>query len=198
VRVAVVGAGVSGLTAAYLLNRQHEVQLFERNDRAGGHANTVIVPGIDGTEVPLDVGFIVYNERTYPGFTRLLRELDVETQQSEMSFSVSCESSQIPSHRVASLLNGTELFPTVTVTVGVVVFFRKIAASVFPWSNDTPLRVAQLMDAAAAPDNLAATASSSLPSAHHPMSSTKDSPLIPGGRSKRGDETTHSQPWPRC
>lgn len=86
-----VGAGVSGLTAAYLLNRQHEVELFERNDYAGGHANTVIVPGLDGADVPLDVGFIVYNERTYPGFTRLLSELGVRSRLSEMSFGVSSE-----------------------------------------------------------------------------------------------------------
>ena len=90
-KIAVIGAGVSGLTAAYLLNREHDVELFDRNAYAGGHANTVIVPGLDGGDVPLDVGFIVYNERTYPGLTRLLAELDVATRESEMSFSVACE-----------------------------------------------------------------------------------------------------------
>jgi predicted NAD/FAD-binding protein len=90
-KIAVIGAGISGLTAAYLLNREHDVELFERNTYAGGHANTVIVPGLDGEDVPLDVGFIVYNERTYPGLTRLLAELDVATRESEMSFSVICE-----------------------------------------------------------------------------------------------------------
>ena len=90
-RVGVVGGGVSGLVAAYLLSRKHQVQLFEANERAGGHANTVTVTRPDGSELPLDVGFIVYNERTYPGFSRLLAELGVETQASDMSFIVGCE-----------------------------------------------------------------------------------------------------------
>ena len=90
-RVGVIGGGVSGLVAAYLLSRKHQVQLFEASEQAGGHANTVTVTRADGSEVPLDVGFIVYNERTYPGFSKLLRELDVETQPSDMSFSVRCE-----------------------------------------------------------------------------------------------------------
>ena len=90
-RIAIVGAGVSGLVAAYLLRHEHQVQLFEANEYAGGHANTVTVTREDGSELPLDVGFIVYNERTYPGFTRLLAELGVETQLSDMSFSVRCE-----------------------------------------------------------------------------------------------------------
>jgi uncharacterized protein len=93
VKIAIVGGGVSGLTAAYLLHRAHDVELFDANDYAGGHANTVVVPDphTPGRQIPLDVGFIVYNEPTYPGFSRLLRELEVETQPSDMSFSVRCE-----------------------------------------------------------------------------------------------------------
>ncbi|GMU40229.1 MAG: amine oxidase [Chloroflexota bacterium] len=87
-RIAVIGAGVSGLVAAHLLSRHHHVEVFEREPRAGGHANTVVTTDALGREVPLDVGFIVYSERTYPGFTRLLRELEVSTRPSEMSFSV--------------------------------------------------------------------------------------------------------------
>ena len=90
-RIAIVGSGVSGLVAAYLLNRQHEIEIFESRATAGGHANTVLAPREGGDPVPLDAGFIVYNERTYPNFTRLLRELDVETQPSDMSFGVRVE-----------------------------------------------------------------------------------------------------------
>lgn len=86
-----VGAGVSGLVAAYLLRNHHQVQIFEASGRAGGHANTVYVDRPDADPLPLDVGFIVFNQRTYPGFTRLLDELGVSSQPSEMSFSVRCE-----------------------------------------------------------------------------------------------------------
>ena len=88
-RIAVVGSGISGLGAAWLLNRQHEVHLFEKRGRLGGHTHTV-VHNFDGRGLPLDTGFIVYNEKTYPLLTRLFAALEVETQASEMSFSVSC------------------------------------------------------------------------------------------------------------
>jgi len=88
-RIAVIGAGISGLAAAYLLSRRHQVSLFEREPRLGGHTNTIRVPSEDGA-VALDTGFLVHNEHTYPGLVRLFRELDVETRPSDMSFSVSC------------------------------------------------------------------------------------------------------------
>jgi predicted NAD/FAD-binding protein len=89
-RIAIVGAGVSGLTAAYLLSRQHHVTVFESGAHIGGHTNTIDVETPDGS-LAVDTGFIVYNERNYPLFTHLLTELGVETQPSEMSFSVSCD-----------------------------------------------------------------------------------------------------------
>lgn len=88
-KIAVVGAGISGLVAAYHLSREHDVTVFERNAYAGGHSNTVTVQTASGP-LGLDTGFIVYNERTYPLFSDLLSQLGVDTQPSEMSFSVSC------------------------------------------------------------------------------------------------------------
>jgi uncharacterized protein len=84
-RIAIVGSGISGLGAAYALSRTHDVQVFERERRAGGHANTVVHDGL-----ALDTGFLVHNVRNYPLLTRLFGELDVATHESDMSFSVSC------------------------------------------------------------------------------------------------------------
>ena len=89
-RIAVVGGGISGLTAGYILSRTDEVTVFEAAGRLGGHADTHLVDEPGGGRVAVDTGFIVYNERTYPLLTRLFGELGVETQASEMSMSVSC------------------------------------------------------------------------------------------------------------
>ena len=91
VDIAIIGGGVSGLVAAYLLRRAHHVELFEERVTAGGHANTVMAPDGQGGELALDVGFVVYNERTYHVFSRLLRELGVESRRSDMSFGVRSE-----------------------------------------------------------------------------------------------------------
>ena len=86
-KIAIVGTGISGLVAAHRLHPHHEVTLFEADSRIGGHANTVDVT-LDGVTHAVDTGFIVYNERNYPGFSALLRELGVATQPTEMSFGV--------------------------------------------------------------------------------------------------------------
>jgi predicted NAD/FAD-binding protein len=88
-RIAVVGAGVAGLTAAYLLQRRHDVLLFEAQPRLGGHAHTHEVDTSAGS-LAIDSGFIVHNERTYPNLLRLFAELGVRTQDSDMSMSVRC------------------------------------------------------------------------------------------------------------
>jgi uncharacterized protein len=89
--VAVIGAGVSGLTAAYLLSRTHDITVFEAEDRLGGHAHTHDVRGSDGRQYAVDSGFIVHNDVTYPWLRRLFGELDVEVRPAEMSMSVRCQ-----------------------------------------------------------------------------------------------------------
>ena len=88
-RAAVVGGGVAGLTAAYLLQRRYDVTLYEAADRLGGHADTREVPA-GGRVLALDTGFIVHNKVTYPNLTRLFGELGVQSQPTEMSMSVRC------------------------------------------------------------------------------------------------------------
>src|SRR4051794_16882184 len=89
-RAAVIGGGVSGLTAAYVLQGTHEVTLFEADERVGGHAHTHDVTLSDGSTAAVDSGFIVLNDRTYPLLRRLLGELGVQTRPTEMSMSISC------------------------------------------------------------------------------------------------------------
>ena len=91
-KIAVVGSGISGLVCAYYLSKQHEVHVFEANPTVGGHTNTVSVTVPSGT-YPIDTGFIVFNDRTYPKFIRLMNEIQVPSQLSSMSFSVKVENS---------------------------------------------------------------------------------------------------------
>jgi len=88
--IAVIGSGISGLCCAWLLAARHRVTLYEAADRLGGHANTVIATTPDGP-VPVDTGFIVYNERTYPNLAALFRHLGVVTVPSNLSFAVSLD-----------------------------------------------------------------------------------------------------------
>ncbi len=91
-RIAIVGTGISGLSAAYYLRDGHDVAIFESAERIGGHTATIDVE-LAGREYAIDTGFIVYNDWTYPNFIELLEELGVETQPTEMSFSVRCDAS---------------------------------------------------------------------------------------------------------
>jgi len=100
-RIAVIGAGVSGLTAAWLLAEKHEVQVFEAGDYAGGHTNTEQVEA-GGRTWPVNTGFIVFNDWTYPNFIKLMERLGVLSEVSDMSFSVDCSSTGLQ-------YNGTSL-----------------------------------------------------------------------------------------
>jgi predicted NAD/FAD-binding protein len=91
-RIAVIGTGISGLTSAYLLSEDHQVYVYEANDYVGGHTNTLDV-SFNGQSYAVDTGFIVFNEKTYPNFVKLMKRLNVGWQKSLMSFSVQCEKS---------------------------------------------------------------------------------------------------------
>ncbi len=91
-KIAIIGSGISGLTAAHYLHRHHDITVFEKNSYVGGHSNTVNVSDGDRL-IPVDTGFIVFNDWTYPNFEALLHELDIQSVNSEMSFSVKCEQS---------------------------------------------------------------------------------------------------------
>jgi len=91
-KIAVVGTGIAGNTAAYHLNKEHDITVFEAGSHVGGHTHTHDIVW-QGESYSVDTGFIVFNYKTYPNFIRLLEELDVEVQRSTMSFSARCENS---------------------------------------------------------------------------------------------------------
>ena len=102
--IAVVGAGVAGITTAFLLQPRHRVTLYEKNNYLGGHTHTVVIPEGPDAGTPVDTGFIVLNDRTYPLFNRLLQRLAVAIRPSDMSFSYVSENSGF--HFASHSLNG--------------------------------------------------------------------------------------------
>jgi len=94
-RIAVVGTGIAGMSAAWLLSKAHDVTVFERGDYVGGHSNTVEAPGPDGRPIAVDTGFIVYNELNYPNLVALFDHLGVPTQKSDMSFGASLDDGRL-------------------------------------------------------------------------------------------------------
>ena len=100
-KIAVIGSGIAGLSAAHVLSREHEVSLFEANDYLGGHTHTQDVE-LGGKTYPVNTGFIVYNDWTYSNFIKLMDQLGVESEASDMSFSVRCENTGLE-------YNGTSL-----------------------------------------------------------------------------------------
>ena len=93
-RIAVIGAGISGLSSAWLLGQKHKVTLFEAGSYAGGHTNTVDVT-VDGITHPVDTGFLVFNSKTYPNLTALFAHLDVASVETQMTFAVSLDSPRL-------------------------------------------------------------------------------------------------------
>lgn len=89
-KIAIIGSGISGLLSGYLLSRRHDVSVFEAKNEIGGHTATKIVTAPEG-QIAVDTGFIVFNDRTYPNFLKLLAQLDVTYQPTDMGFSVACQ-----------------------------------------------------------------------------------------------------------
>ncbi len=95
-KIAVIGSGISGLSAAYFLSKKHKVDLFEKEDHFGGHAHTIdIDQDIDKKRISIDIGFIVFNHKTYPNLVNFFEENNVEIEKSDMSFSVSVKGESI-------------------------------------------------------------------------------------------------------
>ena len=147
-KIAVIGSGVSGLASAWLLSRKHEAHLFEKRARLGGHTHTV-VHDVGGRELPLDTGFIVYNNATYPLLTRLFDELSVETRASDMSFSVSCANPDIEyaSHSLRGLFADPSLLLSAAhlkMLVDVVRFGRR-GRQILAGAGDPGVTIAQFL-----------------------------------------------------
>ena len=88
-KIAVVGSGISGLSAAYYLSKKHKVDLFEKENQFGGHANTIKVKYDLNKEINVDIGFMVFNKKTYPNLINFFLENNIKIEKSDMSFSVS-------------------------------------------------------------------------------------------------------------
>jgi predicted NAD/FAD-binding protein len=147
-RIAIVGTGVSGLVCAHLLSRRHDVTVFEADDRPGGHANTVRVDLPDETH-EVDTGFLVYNQRNYPGLVRLFERLGVATKASDMSFSVSDDVSGVE-WRGTSLdsvfaQRRNVLRPAFLHMLGEVVRFNRTARELLQGPEDLSLSLAELL-----------------------------------------------------
>jgi len=93
-KIAIIGSGIAGLGAAYLLDKNHDIKLFEKNNYIGGHSNTTEI-SYNGKKIAVDTGFIVYNEPNYPCLAALFEELNVKTEKSNMSFSVSIDDGRL-------------------------------------------------------------------------------------------------------
>ena len=94
-KIAVIGSGISGLSSAYYLSKKHKVDLFEKQDRFGGHSYTLDIKLNEKEKVAVDAGFMVFNKITYPNLINFFKENDIEIEKSDMSFSVSVKGTNI-------------------------------------------------------------------------------------------------------
>ena len=102
-KIAVVGSGISGLSAAYYLSKKHQVDLFEKEDHFGGHSHTIDL-NFDTKKVSVDIGFIVFNYKTYPNLINFFKENKIEIEKSDMSFSVSVENTKFEYYQFAPIV----------------------------------------------------------------------------------------------
>lgn len=148
-RIAVIGSGISGLAAAYYLSRKHQVFLFEREVRLGGHTHTVTVDSSRGP-LAIDTGFIVHNDRTYPNLIRLLAELGISRAPSDMSFAVSCRKTgyEYSSRGLAGFFaqRWNALRPLPYLLFGEIRRFNREAPKIFHRSDALKLRVGDFLD----------------------------------------------------
>jgi predicted NAD/FAD-binding protein len=140
-RLAVIGAGVAGTTAAYLLQRRYDVTLFEAEDRLGGHAHTHRVITATGDEIAVDSGFIVFNNITYPMLTRLFDEIGIDSVETRMGMSIRCEGCGLVyagGGGLAGLLASprTTVRPRFAAMLGEVVRFQRAALRWLAAGND--------------------------------------------------------------
>jgi predicted NAD/FAD-binding protein len=136
--IAIIGCGISGLTAAYLLSKKHQVTVFEKNAHIGGHTATVDIKK-DGETFALDTGFIVFNDKTYPNFLALLAEIGIDKQATEMSFSVhNCQTGmEYNGHNLDTLFaQRSNIFrPKFWLLVKEILRFNKLCKSIFAQQN---------------------------------------------------------------
>ena len=147
-RIAVIGGGIAGLGAAWALSRRYPVTLFEAANYLGGHANTRDIT-LDGSQVAVDTGFIVYNEHNYPQLTRLFRHLEVPTQASDMSFAVSLGDGRIEyegSRRGLLAQPGNLLRPSFLRMLRDLLRFYRSAPEILGSDKDRDLSLGEMLD----------------------------------------------------
>ena len=102
-RIAIIGSGISGLYAAYLLHEDYEITIYEKENYLGGHTRTLTISYEKNVEINVDTGFIVFNKKNYPNFTKMLNNLNIDIGKSDMSFSVTSNDKNDPEIKYCDL-----------------------------------------------------------------------------------------------